>query len=129
ENPADQHNTAIELSVQQGNAPDIIRLQGTGFDQFYNRGWLADLDEYLTDEVIDRFPDGTFDSAVSGLYRGGSLYGMPLVWGDWTPTRVLLYNTDLFEAAGYSEPPETWDGFDAAIRQITEDGAGSVFGF
>ncbi|ACQ82182.1 extracellular solute-binding protein family 1 [Beutenbergia cavernae DSM 12333] len=129
ENPSDQQLNAIELMFQQGESPDVFRAQGTeAMNRFYDRGWLAPLDELETDEFIARFPEGSMDPAVSGLHREDHLVSLPLVWGDWGQTNLLIYNADILAENGFDGPPETWSEYEEMARTITENGGGDVFG-
>jgi multiple sugar transport system substrate-binding protein len=129
ENPSDQQINAVGLAFQQGNAPDVFRAQDTGFDSLFDRGWIAPLDKYVTDEFTGRFPAGTLDPATSGLHREGKLYTLPLVWGQWSVVRLLLVNNTAAKLGGVSTPPKTWTEFEQAAGAITRAGGGKTFGF
>ncbi|SEF18247.1 ABC transporter substrate-binding protein [Jiangella alba] len=128
ENPTDQQLGAVELMFQQGDPPDVFRAQAEGFDRMYERGWTHSLEEFVTDDFIDRFPEGTMDPATSGLHRDGELYTLPLVTGKWD-VRVLLYNEAVLRDNGYDGPPETWGELEEMATTITQNGGGSVFGY
>ena len=53
----------------------------------------------------------------------GNWYGIP-----WRfDTRVLLYNTEDFEAAGITEPPKTWDELIETAQKLTKtDSSGNI---
>lgn len=129
ENPSDQQLNTLELMFQQGEAPDVFRAQGTqALSRFYDRGWLAPLDDLVTDEFIGRFPEGSLEASTSGLHRDGKLVSIPLVWGDWGYTHVWLYNQDLLAASGFDGPPATWSELEEMATKITADGGGDYFG-
>ncbi|PZF85752.1 ABC transporter substrate-binding protein [Jiangella anatolica] len=128
ENPSDQQLNAVELMFQQGDPPDVFRAQADGFDRMYERGWVHSLEEFVTDEFIDRFPEGTMNPSTSGLHRDGELYTLPLVSGKWD-VRVLVYNETVLSENGYDAPPETWGELEEMARTITANGGGSVFGY
>lgn len=123
-----QYGNALQLLFQSGDAPDVFRTAGERAT-FYERGWLAPLDECLTDEVMARFPAGTFDQANSGLYIGGELYAIPFVSASWNVARVFYYNVDLLSDYGFEEPPQTWGEFRRIAATISEQGEGRIFGF
>ncbi|MEU4643494.1 extracellular solute-binding protein [Micromonospora sp. NPDC023814] len=129
ENPSDQQINAIELSFQQGNAPDVFRAQDQGFDRIFERGWIAPLDQYVTDEFKARFPEGSLDPATSGLHRDGKLYTLPLVWGKWSVVRFLLVNNTAAKTGGVTAAPKTWEELEQAAAAITRTGGGRTFGF
>ncbi|WP_420111093.1 ABC transporter substrate-binding protein [Pseudactinotalea sp.] len=128
ENPADQQITAVELMFQQGNAPDIYRAQAAGFDQLYSRGWARPLDEFVTDDFLARFPEGTMDPASSGVHRDGALVSIPLVWGRWSAMDLFVYNKQLLSASGFDALPTTWGEIEEIAKAVTTDGGGRVFG-
>lgn len=129
ENPSDQQLNAVELMFQQGNPPDVYRAQDDGFDRMYERGWTRSMEEFVTDDFIARFPEGSMDPATSGIHRDGELYALPLVWGKWSSLRVLIYNQAILSENGYDAAPETWGEMEEMARTITENGDGKVFGF
>lgn len=129
ENPDDQQLNALELMFQSGDAPDVYRCQGTGaLTRFAERGWTAPLDDLVTDEFTARFPEGSLAPASSGLHRDGHLMSIPLVWGDWGPTHLWMYNADILADNGFDAPPQTWREMEEMARAITNDGGGQVFG-
>ncbi|CAM3601721.1 ABC transporter substrate-binding protein [Occultella aeris] len=129
ENPADQQLNALELMFQQGEGPDVMRVQGgAALTRFYDRGWVASLDDLVNDDFTARFPEGSLEPTSSGLHREGKLVSIPLVWGDWGYTHLWLYNTDILAENGYDAPPATWEEMVEMATTITENGGGSVFG-
>ncbi|CAM3329294.1 ABC transporter substrate-binding protein [Occultella aeris] len=128
ENPSDQQLSAIELMFQQGNAPDIYRAQAAGFDRMYSRGWARSLEEFVTDDFLSRFPEGSLDPLSSGLHREGELYSIPLVWGKWSAMDLFVYNRSLLSASGFDAAPTTWGEIEEVARAVTTDGGGRVFG-
>jgi ABC-type glycerol-3-phosphate transport system substrate-binding protein len=129
ENPTAQELTAVELAFQQGNAPDIFRIQDNLFEDVYAKGWVASLDKYVTAEFTSRFPAGSLNPATSGLHRDGKLYSLPLVWGPWSFTRTLLVNHTAAKVGGYTGVPATWEELESAATAITRAGGGKTFGF
>lgn len=128
ENPGDQQLNAVELMFQQGNAPDVYRAQGAGFDQMYARGWTRSLQEFVTDDFLARFPEGTMDPVSSGLHRDGDLYSIPLVWGKWSAVDLFVYNRTLLAGSGFDAAPTTWGEIEEIARAVTTDGGGKAFG-
>lgn len=132
--PPAQYANAINLSFTSGDAPDIYRLTGpspaTNMINSYRNGWLQPLTPFLTDDFKDRgFPEGTFeDTALSGLYVGDEMYGVPLESLPYTQVRILYCNMDLLESVGVSEPPKTWDEMFDIATKISEKDEGS-YGF
>ncbi len=101
-------------SVMAGMAPDIGMLAGTWAVEFVERGALADIEKYVSKEVIDTFIPSGF-SAMTGT--DGKKYGLPWDGSTWG----LFYRTDLFEKAGLANPPKTWDELVEFGKKLTND--------
>lgn len=95
----DQYRTV----VSSGEAPDIAVMHLDSIAGYARNDLLTPLDELAADIGL---VEEDFISEVweAGEYEG-SRYGIPL---DVHPL-ALFYNVDLLEAAGYSEPPSTYD--------------------
>lgn len=95
----DQYRTV----VTNGEAPDIAVMHLDSIAGYARYDLLTPLDELASDIGL---VEGDFITEVwnAGVYEGNR-YGIPL---DVHPL-TLFYNVDLLEAAGYSEPPKTYD--------------------
>jgi ABC-type glycerol-3-phosphate transport system substrate-binding protein len=82
---------------------------------------FADLTDRIRAAGIDR---NTPEAVWAPIAENNSMYGVPL---DAFPF-YLIYNKDLYEAAGISRPPETWDELLNNAVQLT-DPARDTFGF
>lgn len=103
--------TKITTALASGNGPDIVEMGNTQTALQTYSGALLD----LTDDK-DSFEDS--DAWLAGLaepstYEGG-LYATPLYGG----TKVVMYNTDMFEAAGITTPPTTLDELEEACTAL-----------
>jgi multiple sugar transport system substrate-binding protein len=76
-------------------------------------GALAPLDEVMAD--FQDYADAVFPGPLSTNYHQGHYYGLPLD----TNTRVLVYNKDMFAAAGIADPPATMEEFLVACEKIS----------
>lgn len=129
--PPAQYGNAMQLAFTGGeDGPDVFRVgPGARLNDAYPKGWAAPLDDYLTDDFRNRFPDYCYlKTEVSPLYRDGSAYAVPRADPYVEAQRPLLVNGDLLEKAGFSEPPKTWSEFAEVAGKITRDGGGKVFG-
>lgn len=110
------NRTAVALD--SGNVPDVITESIARVRGYADKGQLADLsDLFGADIPKDDFAPGLVDS----LTFDGETYAMPYRWA----TNALIYNPDLFEAAGIEEPPATWEEFVADAKLLT---SGDVVG-
>ncbi|WP_417307465.1 ABC transporter substrate-binding protein [Devosia sp.] len=114
--PDNQMVTKLATSVQSGDVPDLISFDLIFMPDFMKAGLLTDLTETLgndpnQEKVAKAFRDlATYD---------GKLYGT-----GFTPdVSILLYNKDVFEAAGLDPevPPKTIGEIESFARQIKEN--------
>ena len=91
------------LALSNGTAPDVVACALDWTTTFGNAGLLAPLDEYIAADGVDvsQYVQG----AINASTVDGKLYALPFR----SETYALFYNVDLLEAAGYTEPPQTWD--------------------
>jgi len=99
-------------AIAGGTTPDVAEVGTTWTPEFADAGALVD----LTDRVeADGLTDDLVDSLVDAGTVDGSLYGMPWYAG----VRAFLYNKEIFEKAGVSEPTN-WDELTEAVTKIKE---------
>lgn len=107
-------NEQVADMVKDGNVPDLAQTPGT-FADHAAKGEL-----YSAGEILST---GSQAAIVSSLADAGSVdgeeYGMPFA----ADTRVLFYNTDLFDEAGLDGPPHTWQELRADAEALKEAGA------
>jgi multiple sugar transport system substrate-binding protein len=115
----EKRNPGIKVEVQQvpwnaaqeklitafasDNTPDICQLGNTWIPQFSSLHAIISLDDFIADSKIinkNNYFAGIWDTNV----MDSSVYGIP--W--YIDTRVMFYRTDVFEKAGYKNPPKSW---------------------
>jgi len=103
----------VAVALDSGNVPDVItdsiaRIRGYATD-----GKLADVSGLYGDDMpVDDFAPGLVDA----LTVDGSTYAVPYRWA----TNALIYNPELFAAAGIDAPPTTWAEFEEDARLLTQ---------
>lgn len=117
----DDFDQALDMSFQTNEPPDVIRVKENTIQTFYKKGYLAPIDEFLTDELKTKFPEmadlNTFE---------GKRYSLP----NYGTTMRLIYNKELFAKAGIESPPTTLAELVEAAKKITEAGkASGAYGF
>ena len=86
------------IGIQSGNMPLYAQNKWvTPVDSFFGNSSLSDPDQLNLDDFIS--------STMNGLAVGDTQYCLP--W--FAATIILYYNLDLFEAAGITEPPKTYE--------------------
>ena len=104
--------SVLQTKIQSGEAPDIYN--GGAFSAFADEGLLYPASDVASEETISDFQE----SFAANETLDGTQYGFPLI----ASVRALFYNKDLFEAAGVTEPPQTWDELYDAAKKISATG-------
>ena len=121
--PAEESEKKLTTQVAGGNPPDAAFVDSSNVGVFGPRKALVNLESYISrSDVVE--PDDYVEAFRIQSTVDGSLYGLPFS-GESTG---LFYRTDLFEAAGITEPPKTWEEFTAAAEKLT-DPAKKQYGF
>lgn len=108
-------------AVAAGNAPDVVPVSYTMMEQYMSAGILEPLNDYFAAwEDKDNY-DPIY---VDMFTRNGNFYGLV----SWSAAFYLGYNKALFEAAGITEPPKTWEeALEDAV--LLNDPANQVIGY
>jgi multiple sugar transport system substrate-binding protein len=113
--PSEGASQKLTTQIAGGNPPDSAYLDSGTVSDFASRGALVNLDNYIKRTPTVK-PDD-FVEAFSGATKyENSTYALPF---DGESTG-LFYRTDLFKAAGITEPPKTWDEFEADAQKLTQ---------
>lgn len=112
-NDIDQQVTQM---VQNNAVPDVLNLNA--FASYANDGLLYTADEVLSQDTRDDF----IDVFAQNGELNGKQYGFPIL----SSARAFFYNKDLFQQAGITEPPATWDDFVTDAKKITALGNGNI---
>lgn len=100
----------VTTMVTTDQAPDIVNL--SRYADYAADDLLMPLEDILSDELQDKLYDSFYDAGK----LDGSHYGLPLL----ATIRGLYYNEDIFEEAGITSPPETWDEIVETAKTIKE---------
>ena len=114
--------TALLTAMSSGEVPDVVRLDIAWVSEFANQEALVQLDGNLPD--FDTLSAAVFPGPLSTNFWKGHYYGLPLD----TNTQVLLWNKDVFEAAGVTTPPATMEEF-AKVACDLSDAANNKWGY
>jgi ABC-type glycerol-3-phosphate transport system substrate-binding protein len=121
--PYDDLRQKLVTGLAGGTLPDVLRADIIWVPEF------ADLDTLLAlDEAMPDFADLTaqmFEGPVSTNKWGDHYYGLPLD----TNTRVLFYNTAVFEEAGVTAAPATIEEFEAALAAVKQKLGADHYGY
>lgn len=105
-----------------GNANADLAIIGTRWlVDFVQQGVVAPLDGYMTDDFKARFIPTFFAPGV----LDGKTYGLPIA----SSARAMYYNKEIFEKAGLSAPPATWDELVEDAKKIKALGLKDTYAF
>src|SRR3954452_5694573 len=111
---ADSASQKLTTQIAGGNPPDVAFVNASDTSDFASRQALVNLDDYINRS--DNVKEDDYVDAFKGFVAyQDSMWGLPI---DGESTG-LFYRKDLFQAAGITEPPKTWDEFQADAEKLT----------
>jgi raffinose/stachyose/melibiose transport system substrate-binding protein len=114
----DEHKAALRVAAQSDQGPDIYFMwAGLGLGgEFVNAGLSAPLDDYYAQYGWD---DRLVDTG-EGFTRNypPNRHGVPYTFRG----EAIYYNKALFEQAGITELPDTYDELKAAAQALADEG-------
>lgn len=120
---SENYTQSVDIAFSSNQAPDVLRLKSANTAGFVKKGYLAPIDEYLTDDLKAKFGNLLIDDVNRFEGKVYSLANTGL-------TLRLVYNKDLFAKAGIENPPVSLQEMVDAAKQITEVGkAEGIYGF
>jgi len=114
--------TKLQTSVAGGTAPDTFELNYENFVTYASAGSLLDLTAPSSADA--EFDASAYYPKAYGVFQqDAKQYGLPESFSDV----LLLYNKDLFDAAGVSYPTAdwTWDDELANAQKLTNAASGT----
>jgi ABC-type glycerol-3-phosphate transport system substrate-binding protein len=108
----------LVTQFQGGTAPDIIHDESADIAAFGNQGYLADLSDYLSDDVTGSISDEIWGTVTNA---DGAIVAAPTLLQSY----VVFANTDALADAGVEVPTGdsmTWDEFADIAAATTQDG-------
>lgn len=89
--------------ISSGDTPDISVIGPKWLPELMRLDGVQPFDPHIDKDFVGNFPT----SLTQPLTIDGKLYSLP----EALSTRLMYYRKDLYEKAGYKEPPKTWDEF------------------
>jgi multiple sugar transport system substrate-binding protein len=105
---------ALLTGLAGDSAPDTARLDIIWVPEFAEQGALLQLDGAL--QGFDEIAGQVFPGPLATNFWDGHYYGLP----QNTNTQVLLWNQELFDAAGITTPPATTDEFATDVCALAD---------
>ena len=109
--------TKLEAAAESNTMPDIFWMHTNQILYYADFGMLADVTDLYADEDPSYYQNHFSDISIGNASGSdGRLYGVPKD----KDNLVLVYNKEMFDAAGVAYPDEnwTWDDLTAASAQI-----------
>ena len=95
-------------------AYDAVMIDVIWPDEFIKAGYLLD----VTSRVTAEMKSGIFPASWNGVTRNGKIYGMPWLMD----VKYFMYNKDMLQKAGITDPPKTWEELVDQAKTIKEKG-------
>lgn len=100
----------MQAALKAGNAPDLAQVEYQEIPSFLKSDGLVDLSQYGAADVKNKFVDWQWQQGVFG----GKVYAIPQASGPMG----FFYRKDLFDKAGITKPPATWDEYEQDAIKI-----------
>lgn len=120
--PFSEYESGLVDAFSTGTGPDIFMIHNTWLPKEYKR--MQPLPETKTPLfTFKQFQETFTDVAVNDLTANQTIFAMPL----YTDTLALYYNKDMFNTAGITTPPTTWEQLVSEIPALTRiDARGNI---
>jgi len=119
----DTNQQKLLAAIASETQPDIAQIEIHAIPQFAASGAIVPLDSFMEQGEGDRKED-----FIAGLLNNteyeGETYGIPFN----RSVPVFYYNADMFEEAGISGPPETWQDVETYAKKLTKSDP-KVYGY
>ncbi|UFU07859.1 ABC transporter substrate-binding protein [Ruania halotolerans] len=122
--PLSDWNDRRNLLLAAGDAPDIVpSTYVADADQFVASGTLLPISEYL--EYMPNFTAkvdewGLTEDLDRTRQEDGSFYVLPGLLENPKPTYTIAIRADLWEEAGLTEDPQTWEEFADQLETVAD---------
>lgn len=129
--PYPQYFDILNVRLAGGSPPDSGWMHYSQKDAYIDSGALVDLAPIIAEKFPDYELDDFSPALIDPFRRGDALYGIPQNAAVWT----LVYNVDIFEAAGLTTPSEmiedgtwTWENLILTAKAAVDSGE-ATWGF
>ena len=125
-NPYEAHYEKLLIELSQGSSTfDLFTTDNLWIRQPMQNGWAVALDDIQAahPDLAAINTDALAPASLTYTAFEGKRWGLPLAM----TTPVFVYRKDLFEKAGITKVPTTWDEYrDAAEKLHSDEVAGNV---
>ncbi|NTU66340.1 MAG: extracellular solute-binding protein [Candidatus Moranbacteria bacterium] len=107
----DTYKKELIEALASGQGPDIFMISNSWLPSFQNKLVSAPADIFNEQTYRNNFVDTASDDFISQ----GSIWAAPLS----VDSLGLYYNKDMFNVAGITSPPKTWNEFLSDVKLLT----------
>jgi len=105
------------VEIAAGKGPDIFHVHAFSLPMFFDKGFAMDLTTFIDKEGGAKFLEPWYPLCMNMMKHKGKVRAMP---GDYM-SMVLVYNTELFKAAGLdAKKLKTWEEFLEYNKKLTK---------
>lgn len=108
------HDKIVTGMAAKPPAYDAAMIDVIWPDEFIKAGYLLDVTNRITPEM----KSGMFPASWNGVTRNGKVYGMPWLMD----VKYFMYNKDMLQKAGITDPPKTWEELVDQAKTIKDKG-------
>jgi multiple sugar transport system substrate-binding protein len=108
------HDKIVTGMAAKPPAYDAAMIDVIWPDEFIKAGYLLD----VTDRITPDMKSGIFPASFNGVTRNGKVYGMPWLMD----VKYFMYNKDMLQQAGFTDPPKTWEELVDQAKVIKQKG-------
>lgn len=113
-------------SIAANSGPDILMAHNTWLSKHGDKLLAMPAKTKSSKKslfTIQDFKNQFVDVAFQDLTYNNQIYALPL----YVDTLALYYNKDLFNSAGITRPPQSWDEFNSDVKSLTQlDPSGTI---
>lgn len=109
----------LSVSTAAGTLPDLVLVDGCDCVSYAAMGIFADLTDVMADN--ENMKD-YYEGILASTRYNGRMYAVPFMSNDL----AIMYNKSMFEAAGITKIPESFEELRETAKALTTD---TVFGF
>ncbi|MFH1769883.1 MAG: extracellular solute-binding protein [Parcubacteria group bacterium] len=124
--PFEEYEDRLVKAFAAGEGPDIFLMHNTWLPKHFDKIAPMPSEISIQDEPLilyKDFKEQFVDVVINDLTAGEVIYAAPL----YVDTLALYYNKDIFNDAGITKAPETWDEFNDAVETLTRrDARGNI---
>ena len=112
----------IIVAISGNEAPDVIEASNQDVISYANNGLVESLSDMASEDGYDM--TGVFaKQSLEANSLGGTVYGMPLA----SMVIQMIYNKDILQEIGYTEPPKTMEElYEMAVKATEVDENGTI---